>query len=160
MCHIDTSIVSRYLATIYCAHVQRYVPDALVEPLPNSEIINHPSSNHTYTKSDPNHIHYHYAPVVTLTYRTHIISSTASTYAPYYHPGFVDRPRRSDRAVCQMDGEAGWWTTSGKIGLTRLANVKGVGRQKQPHTNLEVDNWWSSIRRRYMLRDVYYRPGH
>ena len=30
-----------------------------------------------------------------------------------------------------MDGEAGWWTTSGKIGLPPLARVMGVGRQQQ-----------------------------
>ena len=29
-----------------------------------------------------------------------------------------------------MDGEAGWWTTGGKIGLTPLAVVMGVGRQQ------------------------------
>ena len=28
-----------------------------------------------------------------------------------------------------MDGEAGWWTTSGNIGLPPLARVMGVGRQ-------------------------------
>ena len=31
-----------------------------------------------------------------------------------------------------MDGEAGWWTTSGNIGLPPLARVMGVGRQQQP----------------------------
>ena len=30
-----------------------------------------------------------------------------------------------------MDGEAGWWTTSGNIGLSPLARVMGVGRQQQ-----------------------------
>ena len=30
-----------------------------------------------------------------------------------------------------MDGEAGWWTTSGNIGLPPLARVMGVGRQQQ-----------------------------
>ena len=30
-----------------------------------------------------------------------------------------------------MDGEAGWWTTSGIIGLPPLARVMGVGRQQQ-----------------------------
>ena len=30
-----------------------------------------------------------------------------------------------------MDGEAGWWTTSGDIGLPPLAKVMGVGRQEQ-----------------------------
>ena len=38
-----------------------------VAPLPNSEQINHPSSNHIYTKSTPYHIHHHYAPSVTHT---------------------------------------------------------------------------------------------
>ena len=31
-----------------------------------------------------------------------------------------------------MDGEDGWWTTSGNIGLPPLARVMGVGRQQQP----------------------------
>ena len=41
--------------------------------------INHPSSNHIYTKSTPNHIHHHYAPSVILKHTTHIISSTSPT---------------------------------------------------------------------------------
>ena len=32
-----------------------------------------------------------------------------------------------------MDGEAGWWTTSGNIGLPPLARAMGVGRQQQAH---------------------------
>ena len=32
-----------------------------------------------------------------------------------------------------MDGEAGWWTTSGNIGLPPLARAMGVGRQQQQH---------------------------
>ena len=40
---------------------------------------------------------------------------------------------RSDCTAGQMNGEAGWWTTSGKIGLPppTLARVMGVGRQLQ-----------------------------
>ena len=30
-----------------------------------------------------------------------------------------------------MDGDAGWWTTSGNVGLPPLARVMGVGRQQQ-----------------------------
>ena len=30
-----------------------------------------------------------------------------------------------------MDGEDGWWTTIGNIGLPPLARVMGVGRQQQ-----------------------------
>ena len=32
-------------------------------------------------------------------------------------PRFVDKPHRSDCTAGQMDREAGWWTTSGNIGL-------------------------------------------
>ena len=53
-------------------HLQKICfPASLVALLANSEQINHPSSNHIYTKSTPNHIH-HYAPSVTLTSTTHI----------------------------------------------------------------------------------------
>ena len=61
------------------------LPRLIVAPLPNSEQINHPSSNHTYTKSTSNHIHNHYSPSVTLRHTTHI-SSTAPTYGPHCHP--------------------------------------------------------------------------
>ena len=33
-----------------------------------------------------------------------------------------------------MGGEAGWWTTSGNIGLPTLARVMGVCRQQQDRT--------------------------
>ena len=49
-------------------------------------------------------------------------------------PGFVDRSCRSEGTTGQMDGEAGWWTTSGKIGLPPLVWVMGVGRQQQQET--------------------------
>ena len=85
--------------TKYCAHLPPHInnteeilPASLVAPLPNSEQINNPSSNHIYTKLTPNHIHHHYAPSVTLTHATHIISSTAPTYAPHYHPWICGRP--------------------------------------------------------------------
>ena len=59
---------------------------SLVVPLTNSEQINHPFSNHTYAKSTPNHIHYHYAPFLTLAHTTRIIFSTAPIYVPRCHP--------------------------------------------------------------------------
>ena len=108
------------------AALKRYIPASLVTPLPNSEQINHPCSNHTYTKSTPNHM-----PPLQHTYTTHIISSTAPTYAPHCHPWILDRPRQSDCTAGQMDREPGWWTTSGKIRLFPLARVMGVGRQQQ-----------------------------
>ena len=79
--------------TKYCAYLHHtlsalklYPLASLVVPLPKSEQINQPSSNHIYTKSTPYHIHHHYAPSVTLTHTTHIISSTTPTYAPHCHP--------------------------------------------------------------------------
>ena len=101
MRHIHTSIVSRHLATRgnnkilrtppphtsnTLAILKRYFPASLVAPLPSSEQTNLPSSNHTYTKSTPKHIHHHYAPSVTSTHTTHIISSTAPTYALHCRP--------------------------------------------------------------------------
>ena len=83
MRHIHTSIVSGHLATL--------VVHPLVAYLPNAEQINHPPSNHTYTKTTPNHIHHHYAPSVTLIHTTHIISSGSPTYAPHCHPWIYGR---------------------------------------------------------------------
>ena len=68
---IHISIVSRYLATRGNNKIPRRPP-----PHINSEQINPPFSNHTYTKSMPKHIHHHYAPSVTLTYITHCLNFT------------------------------------------------------------------------------------
>ena len=102
MRHIHTSIVSRHLATTgnnkilrkpppHISSSERDFPASLVAPLLNSEQTNLPSSNHTYTKSTPKHIHHHYTPSVTSTHTTPIISSTAPTYAPHCHPWICGR---------------------------------------------------------------------
>ena len=114
--------------TKYCAHLHHTLAamkrHLLVAPLPNSEQINHPFSNHTYTMSTLTHIHHHYASFVT---HTHTLSLQLH---PHRHhvvtPGFMDKPRQCDETTVQMDGEAGWWTWSGKIGLPPLARVKGA----------------------------------
>ena len=138
MCHIHTSIVSRYLATRGNSKIMRTPPPHIStseEILPRLtrrtlaqlEQINHPFSNHTYTKSTPNHINHYYAPFITLTYTTHIISSTALTYAPHCHPLICGRPvllvrwteklgggppaRRSDSPHLQGSGE---WVDNNK----------------------------------------------
>ena len=38
-----------------------------------------------------------------------------------------------------MDEEAGWWTTGGKIGLSPLARVMGVGRQQHRELVVIID---------------------
>ena len=97
MRHIHTSIVSRHLATRGNNKILRTPPphtSSSEERLPRLtrrtiaqlRKKNLPSSNHTYTKSTPKHIHHHYAPSVTSTHTTHIISSTAPTYAPHCQP--------------------------------------------------------------------------
>ena len=131
MCHIHTSIVSRHLATRGNNKILRTPPPnisnseeilpRLDAPLLNSAQMNNLSSSYIYTKSTQNHIHHHYAPSVTL---THIIPSIAPTYAPHCHT-------LSDCTAGQMDGEAGWWTTSGKIRLLPLERVMVVGRQQE-----------------------------
>ena len=78
--------------------------------LVNTDQINLTFLNHTYTKSTPNHIHHHYGPSVTLTHTTHIIFSTARTYAPLGPPGFVDRPRRSDGTAAKRTEKLGGGT--------------------------------------------------
>ena len=44
-----------------------------------------------------------------------------------------------------MDGEAGWWTISGNIGLPPLARAMGVGRQHNMMCGMLV--WYSFIMR-------------
>ena len=103
---IHTCIVSRHLAT----RGSNKILHTLVTPLPNSEQINNPSTNHTYTISTANHIHHDYAPSITPTHTIHIITSTVPTYAPRCHPWICG-------TAGQMDRKVGWWTTSRNIGL-------------------------------------------
>ena len=108
MRHIHTSIVSRHLATRgnnkICAHLhhtlaalKRYI----VAPLPSSEQTNLPSSNLLHKVDAKTHP----SPLVTSTQDTHHLFN-------WHCRPWMDRPRRSDCTAGQMDGEAGWWTTS------------------------------------------------
>ena len=89
------------------AALKRYIPASLVASLPNSETINHPSSKYTYTKSTSKHIHHHYAPSVRLTHTTHIIPSTAPTYAPHCHP-WICGQTPLEKVHCCRDGQRSW----------------------------------------------------
>ena len=122
MHHIHTSIVSRHLTTrgnnkiLRTPHhtlavLKTYFPDSLVTPLPNSEQINHTFSNHTHTKSTPNHIHHHYAPLVTNTHTIHIISRWTEYLAGGPQSG-------------RSDSQSPFYPHP-------LARVKGGGRQLQ-----------------------------
>ena len=137
MRHIDTSIVSRHLATRDNNKIlrtpppalKRYFPASLVAPLPNSEQINHPSSKYTYTQSRRQNTSITtIPPSVTLTHTTHTPSLQLHPHTNHIvTPGIVDRPRLDECTAGQMDGEAGWWTTSGKIGLPTISKGHGSG---------------------------------
>ena len=72
-----------------------------------------------------------------VTNTTHIISSTAPTYTPHCHQ-WICGQTPSEYTAGQMDGEAGWWTRSGKIRLPLLARGMGVCRQQHVIINDRV----------------------
>ena len=118
MRHIHTSIVSRHLATRGNNKILRTPPPHLH------------SSNHTYTKSTPKHIHHYYAPSVTSTHTTHIISSTAPTYAPHCHPCIWGQTP-PEWLHCWPDGRRSWLVDHKREHpIPPLARVMGVGRQQ------------------------------
>ena len=57
----------------------------------------------------------------------------------YIYISLVDGPRWSDGTDGQMDGEAGWWTSSGRIGLLPISRVKRVGRQQHIYSKLDIN---------------------
>ena len=61
-------------------------------------------------------LHHHYIPFVTLTQHTSFLQLHLSTHY-VVTSGFVDRLRWGNGYAGQMDGEAGWWTASGEMGL-------------------------------------------
>ena len=119
----DMETIQDYRHTL--ADQKRYLPASLVAPLPNSEQINIPSSNHIYTKSMPNHTHHHYAPSVTLTHTTHIISSNAATYAPHCHPWICGQNPHSGDG-CELASTLCSWRGGyvGELGLVTVTMEK------------------------------------
>ena len=121
MRHIHTSIVSRHLATRGNHIILRTPPPHISsseEILPRLTrrtltqlrtnkspflkfIFTQSGRQITYITTMPplQHSHTRYTSSLQLLPHTHHIVT----------PGFVDRPRRSDRTAGQMDGEAGWW---------------------------------------------------
>ena len=94
MRHIHTYIVSRHLATRGNNKIRRTPPPHISsseERLPRltrRTIAQLRTNKSPFIKSNlhkvaAKHIHHHYAPFVTSTHTTHIISSTAPTYAPH-----------------------------------------------------------------------------
>ena len=138
MHHIHTSIVSRHLATRgnnkilhtppphTSSSEERLPPPHSSHPCPTqNKQISLPQIILTQSRYQNTSM---YAPSVTSTYTTHIISSTAPTYAPHCHPWICGTdPARVIALLAPMDREAGWWTTSRNIGLPPLARGHGSG---------------------------------
>ena len=100
-------------------------------------------SNHAYTKCDTNSHPLLLCPPC----NTHIFNCT-QIRTTLVTPEVMDRLRRSDVTAGQMDGEAGWWTTSDKIRLPKLARVKGMGRQQLQRL---LNNIFGEIHLPYLL---------
>ena len=59
-----------------------------------------------------------------------------------------------------MDVEAGWWTTSGNIGLPPLARVMGMGRQQQQGmitgtAFVDLSNAYDTVNDRLLIQKLY-----
>ena len=56
---------------------------------------------------------------------------------------FMDITRSSDSTAGQMDGEAGWWSTSGNIRVPPrpLVRIKRMHRQQQHFVNNELNDY-------------------
>ena len=85
--------------------------------------------------------HHHYAPSVTLTHTTHIISSTATTYAPHCHP-WICWQTPPEWLHCWPDGRrklAGGPQAGTSDSPPPLARVMGVGwHQQEQDTTLHM----------------------
>ena len=138
MRHTHTSIVSRHLATRGNNKILRTPPSHISSSEEKLNYITSRTLAQPRTNKSPflkSYLHKvdaqsHPSPLCLLC-NTH--TSSLQLHRHMHHsitPGFVDRLRRSDCTASQMDGEAGWWTTSGKIGFLTLARVMGVGRQQ------------------------------
>ena len=129
-CSLIPVVDLRYSVVLERVYLNRYFAASFVAPLPNSEQINRPSSNHTYTKSTQNHIHHHYAPFVTLRHTRHTLSLQLQ---PHMHhvvtPRFADIPHWSKRTAGQMDGKTGWKTppTSKCQGICSMGSLTCFG---------------------------------
>ena len=123
VCHIHTSIVSKHLAIRkYCAHFYH-----TLAALKRFFRLTHSTLAQLRTNKSPFlklYLHkvdakLHPSTLCPLC-NTHTRHTSSLQLHPHTHHivtlEFVGRPRGSDCTAGQMDGEAGWWTTSGNIG--------------------------------------------
>ena len=130
MHHIHTSIVSRHLSTRGNNKILRTPPphisrsEEILPRLTLRTLSQLRTNKSAFLKSYLHKVDAksHPSPLCPLcyTHTHHLFNCThiRTTLSPHVvTPIFVDRPLRSDGTPCQMNREAGWWTTSGNIGL-------------------------------------------
>ena len=123
--HIHTSIVSRHIATrgnnkllrtppLHISSSEKILPRltrrTIAQLRTNKSPFLKSYLHQVNTKSHPSPLFHLYN---THSHDTHHLFNCTHIVPP----GFVDRYCRSNCTAGQIDGEADWWTTSGKIGL-------------------------------------------
>ena len=139
MCHIQTSIVSMHLSARGNNKILRTPPphnsssEEILPRLTRRTLAQLRTNKSPFLKSYLHKVDAktHPSPLCPLcnihTHDTHHLFNCTHIRTTLSPPGFVDRPRRSDSTAGQMDGEAGWWTTSGNIGLPPTSKGHGSG---------------------------------
>ena len=137
MRHIHTSIVSRHLATRGNNKMLRIPPphtsssEEILPCLTRRTLAQLRTNKSPFPKSLTQSRRQNTSQLCPLC-NIHTRHTSSLQLHPHTHhivaPGFEVRPRRSYCTAGQMDGEAGWRTTSGNIGLL------GVGRQQHENT--------------------------
>ena len=106
---------------------------SLVAPLPSSEQTNLLSSNHTYTKSTPKHIHHHYAPSVTSTHHdTHHLFNCTHIRTTLSPQDLWTDPAGVTALLARWTEKLAGGPQAGTSDSPPLARAMGVGRQQQP----------------------------
>ena len=137
MCHIHTAIVSRHLATSGNNKILRTPPQHTSSSEERLPRLTRRTLAQLRTNKSPflkSYLHKVYAkthssPLCPLCniHTHHLFNGThiRTTLSP------LDLWTDPARVTALLAREAGWWTTSGNIGLPPLARVMGVGRQQQ-----------------------------
>ena len=101
-------------------------------PLPNSEQTNLPSSNHTYTKLTPKHIHHHCVPLCNInTHDTHNLFNCTHIRTTLSPLDLWTDPAGVTALLARWTEKLAGGPQTGISDSPPLARVMGVGRQQQ-----------------------------
>ena len=148
MRHIHTSIVSRHLATRGNNKILRTPPphtsssEEILPRLTRRTLAQLRTNKSPFLKSYLHKVNAktHPSPLCPLcnihTHDTHHLFNCTHIRTTLSPLDLWTDPAGVTALLARLDREAGWWTTSGNIGLPPLARVMGVGRQQQQLTTL------------------------